>query len=160
MKKLKVYLETTVISHLDATDTPDKMNDTLALWEDIKSAVYDIYISDLTLLELDRCFEPKRSKMFSALLDIQYTVIEQDEHAKHLSQLYLEVGGLPPKSREDAAHIAIASANDCDIILSWNFKHIVNLRAMTAVEDVNIRKRYKPIRILSPSMLLSEEERT
>ena len=52
-------------------------------------------------------------------------------------------------------HIAIASVNDCDIILSWNFKHIVNLRAMTAAENVNFKNRYKNIRILSPSMLLN-----
>ena len=48
--------------------------------------------------------------------------------------------------------------NDCDVVLSWNFKHIVNLRAMTAVEDVNVTKRYKNIRILSPTMLLDGEE--
>ena len=158
MKKLKIYLDTSVISHLDAPDAPEKMNDTLKLWEDIKAAMYEVYISDLTIYELDRCPEPKRTQMLSALLDIEYTEIHQDEKSKQLSQLYFEVGGLPPKSKEDAAHIAIASVNDCDIILSWNFKHIVNLRAMTAVEDVNIKKRYKSIRILSPSMLLIEEE--
>ena len=37
MKKLKLYLDTSVISHLDAPDTPEKMADTLALWEDLKS---------------------------------------------------------------------------------------------------------------------------
>jgi hypothetical protein len=158
MAKYKIYLDTSVISHLDAPDTPEKMNDTLELWKDIKAARYEVCISDLTIVEIDRCPEPKRTAMLSSLIDIEYTEIQQDERAKQLSQLYFEVGGLPPKSKEDAAHIAIASVNDCDIILSWNFKHIVNLRAMTAVEDVNIRKRYKNIRILSPSMLLGQEE--
>ena len=158
MTKLKICLDTSVISHLDAPDTPEKMNDTLALWEDIKAAKYEVYISDLTIAELDRCPEPKRTVMLSSLLDIEYVEINRDERAKQLSQLYFEVGGLPPKSKEDAAHIAIAAVNDCDIILSWNFKHIVNLRAMTAVEDVNIKKRYKNIRILSPTMLLDGEE--
>ncbi len=158
LKKLKIYLDTSVISHLDAPDTPDKMNDTLKLWEDIKAGLYEIYISDLTIAELDRCSEPKRTGMLSSLLDIEYIEINQDEKSKELSQLYFDVGGLPPKSKEDAAHIAIASVNDCDIILSWNFKHIVNYRAITAVEDVNIKKRYKNIRILSPTMLLNEEE--
>ncbi|MDR1065149.1 MAG: PIN domain nuclease [Oscillospiraceae bacterium] len=158
MKTPKIYLDTSVISHLDAQDTPEKMTDTLKLWKDIKAAKYDVYISDLTIAELDRCPEPKRSEMLSALLDIEYTEIAQDGRSKQLSLLYFEVGGLPPKSKADAEHIAIASVNDCDIILSWNFKHIVNLRAMTAVEDVNIKKRYKNIRILSPTMLLDEEE--
>jgi hypothetical protein len=101
---------------------------------------------------------PNGRKCFQVCIDIEYVELVQDEKARLLSQLYLEVGGLLPQSKEDAMHIAIASVNDCDIILSWNFKHIVNLRAMTAVEDVNIRKRYKNIRILSPAMLLNEEE--
>ncbi|MDR0197041.1 MAG: PIN domain-containing protein [Oscillospiraceae bacterium] len=158
MKKFRIYLDTSVISHLDAPDTPDKMGDTLKLWKDVKASAYDVYISDLTIAELEDCAEPKRTEMLSALLDIEYTRVVQDERAKQLSALYFEVGGLPPKSKEDAAHIAIASVYDCDIILSWNFKHIVNLRAMTAVETVNFQMRYKNIRILSPSMLLSEEE--
>jgi predicted nucleic acid-binding protein len=158
VNKCKIYLDTSVISHLDAPDAPEKMADTLELWGDIKAGLYEVYVSDLTIAELDRCPEPKRTAMLSSLLDIEYAEVVQDGRAKELSQLYLDVGGLPPKSKEDAAHIAIASVNDCDIILSWNFKHIVNLRAMTAVEDVNVRKRYKNIRILSPTMLLSEEE--
>ena len=154
MKKLKIYLDTSVISHLDADDAPKEMADTLKLWEDIKAGIYEICISDLTIAELGGCYEPKRSEMLSQLAGIEYIKIAQDERAEQLSQLYLDVGGLPPKSKNDAMHIAIASVNDCDIILSWNFKHIVNLRAMTAVEEVNFKKRYKNIRILSPAMLL------
>ncbi|MDR0222660.1 MAG: hypothetical protein LBI38_03870, partial [Oscillospiraceae bacterium] len=101
-------------------------------------------------------FDERVKRVFRGCL--KYTRVVQDERAKQLSGLYFEVGGLPPKSKEDAAHIAIASVYDCDVILSWNFKHIVNLRAMTAVETVNFQMRYKNIRILSPSMLLSEEE--
>jgi hypothetical protein len=41
--------------------------------------------------------------------------------------------------------------------LSWNFKHIVNLRAITAVEAVNIQEGYRTLRIMSPTMLLEEE---
>jgi hypothetical protein len=55
-------------------------------------------------------------------------------------------------------HIAIATVNKCDVILSWNFKHIVNFRAMTAVDAVNLREGYSLIRILSPSMMLEGEE--
>ena len=156
MKKLKIYLDTSVISHLDAPDAPKEMNDTLKLWEEIKSGMYTVYISDLTMAEINRCSDPKRSEMLTSLTGIEYIKLFQDEKAEQLSQLYLEVGGLPSKSKDDAIHIAIASVNDCDIILSWNFSHIVNLRAMTAVEDVNFKKRYKNIRILSPSMLLNK----
>jgi hypothetical protein len=67
-------------------------------------------------------------------------------------------GGLPPKSYNDAAHIAIATVYGCDIVLSWNFRHIVNLRAIKVVEAVNIREGYNVVRIMSPAMMLNEEE--
>jgi predicted nucleic acid-binding protein len=63
MKKLKIYLDTSVISHLDAPDVPDKMADTLKLWEYIKAGVYDVVISDVVTDELAKCAEPKRSKL-------------------------------------------------------------------------------------------------
>ena len=157
-RKLKVYLDTSIISHLDAPDTPDKMQDTISLWEAIKANKFEIYISDVTMRELGRCPEPKRSMMIEHLAEIQYVDLVECGHSTELSHLYCEIGGLPPKSKDDALHIAIASVGDCDVILSWNFKHIVNIRAMTAVENVNFNKRYKNIRILSPSMLLEGDD--
>ena len=158
MKKLRIYLDTSVISHLDAPDVPDKEADTKRLWEDIKAGVYDVVISDLTIVEADGCTEPKRAFMRSAIASIDIQFAERDNESKRLSALYVEFGGLPPKSKDDAMHIAIATVNGCDIILSWNFKHIVNIRAMTAVDAVNIKEGYKHIRILSPSMMLKEGE--
>ncbi|MDR1523003.1 MAG: hypothetical protein LBS29_03545 [Endomicrobium sp.] len=158
MKKLKIYLDTSVISHLSAPDVPEKMQDTLNLWEDVKKGVYDILISDVTITEIERCPEPKRSFMYSVLANIKYEEVQHSEETERLANLYFKEGGLPPSSQDDAKHIAIATANICNVIISWNFKHIVNLRAMTAVDAVNLKEGYALLRILSPSMLLKEEE--
>lgn len=158
MKKLKLYLDTSVISHLDAPDAPEKMADTKRLWTLMKYGRYDIVISDATIDELEGCAEPKRSFMYDQLAEIAYTNIEKSDEAQALANLYVEVGGLPPKSRVDSLHLAIASVAGCQAILSWNFKHIVNLRAMNAVEAVNIREGYYPLKVLSPTMLLESED--
>jgi len=158
MKKLKIYLDTSVISHLDQQDAPDKMSDTLALWEDIKTGIYDVVISDLTMAEIDDCAEPKRSFMRLRVAEIHYEEANRDDESRRLSVLYFERGGLPPKSKDDALHIAIATIHNCDIILSWNFRHIVNLRAITAVEAVNIQEGYRTLRILPPTVLLEKGE--
>jgi predicted nucleic acid-binding protein len=158
MKKLKLYLDASVISHLDASDAPEKMADTRRLWAIIKHGRYDIVISDATVDELEGCAEPKRSFMYEQLAEIEYSSIGRAEETKALANLYVEIGGLPPKSRVDALHLAIASVAGCQAILSWNFRHIVNLRAITAVETVNIREGYYPLKILSPTMLLESED--
>ncbi|GHV55692.1 hypothetical protein FACS1894216_18630 [Synergistales bacterium] len=157
MKKLKIYLETSVISHLDQEDAPDKTLDTRELWKDIKADKYNVVISDLTLLEINRCFEPKRSFLLQDIAMIVREEVTRSIETERLSALYVKVGGLPPKSRDDATHIAIATVSNCDIILSWNFRHIVKLRAITAVESVNIREGYNIPRIMSPSMLIDRE---
>ena len=60
MRKLKLYLDTSVISHLDAPHKPNEMVETLALWEYLKTRVdVEVVISELTLRELNRCSQPK-----------------------------------------------------------------------------------------------------
>jgi hypothetical protein len=142
---------------LDAPDAPEKMKDTLLLWNDIIKGAYDIVISDATIDELESCAEPKRSFMYSRIAEIEYADSSRTLEAETLAGLYTKIGGLPPKSSVDALHLAIASTSGCQAILSWNFKHIVNLRAMNAVEAVNIREGYYPLKILSPTMLLESE---
>jgi predicted nucleic acid-binding protein len=158
VKKLRVYLDTSVISHLDAPDVPDKEADTRRLWEDIKAGKYDVVLSDVVYDEVERCAEPKRTFMLSKIAELDSRYAVRDDETDHLSALYFEIGGLPPKSKDDSLHIAIATVSGCGVILSWNFKHIVNLRAMKAVTVVNLREGYSLIHILSPSMLLEWEE--
>jgi predicted nucleic acid-binding protein len=154
MKKLKIYLDTSVISHLDQQDVPTLMADTLTFWKDIKKDIYDVYVSDITILEIDRCYEPKRSFMLKELSEIKYQKIESSKEADILAALYVQQGGLPLSSQNDAKHIAIASINNCNAIISWNFRHIVNLRAMTAVDAVNLKEGHSLLRIVSPSSML------
>jgi len=158
MKKLKIYLDTSVISYLDQQDAPDKMADTHLLWSQLPGLASEVVISDITIDELEGCPEPKLRYLRAQLHKISYADVDKTEEAERLGELYFSVGGLPPKSRVDAMHIAIATACRCDAIVSWNFKHIVNLRAMTAVEAVNVREGYAPLRILSPTMLLEGAE--
>ena len=137
---------------------PDRTNETLALWDDIKAGNYDIVVSDLTFVEIDDCAEPKRSFMRARIAEIQYEEIFRNNEVNRLSALYFERGGLPPKSRDDAMHIALASVYNCDVLLSWNFRHIVNLRAMTAVDATNIQEGYRTLRIMPPTMFLTKGE--
>lgn len=65
--KIKVYLDTSVISYLDQQDAPEKMQETRAVWEYLKTGQYDIYISDVVLDELGKCNEAKLKILISHL---------------------------------------------------------------------------------------------
>lgn len=75
-RKLKVYLDTSVISHLWQIDAPEKMQETLALWEEFKKGKFDIYISLLTIEEVNGCSEIKRNELSEYLKQIEYKVLD------------------------------------------------------------------------------------
>ena len=76
MRKLKVYLDTSVISHLLQEDVPEKMADTRKLWEMFKAGKYDVYLSTVTLREIQKCSEPKKTQLIDRLNEIQFTTLD------------------------------------------------------------------------------------
>ncbi|MDL2234636.1 type II toxin-antitoxin system VapC family toxin [Christensenellaceae bacterium OttesenSCG-928-L17] len=158
MKKLRIYLDTSVISHLFADDTPDKMADTIRLWKELAARQYEAYISPVVTAEIQRCAEPKRTQMLERLAQIQYKILDKTDEISELAKEYIKGGVLREKSLDDCLHIATAVVNDCDLIVSWNFKHLVNFKTISKVRVVNAINRYKEIGIVSPTMLVEGEE--
>jgi len=158
MNKLKVYLDTSVISHLMQEDVPEKMSETLKLWDMFNAGKYDVYLSTVTLQEIDNCPEPKRTELFKHLVEIDYTPIEITEDMSEVAQQLIDMGILTQKSYDDCQHIASAVIYGCDCIISWNFKHIVNIKTIRGVRAITNLKGYKPIEILNPTVLLESEE--
>jgi len=158
MNKLKVYLDTSVISHLMQEDVPEKMSETLKLWDMFNAGKYDVYLSTVTLQEIDNCPEPKRTELFKHLVEIDYTPIEITEDMSEVAQQLIDMGILTQKSYDDCQHIASAVIYGCDCIISWNFKNIVNIKTIRGVRAITNLKGYKPIEILNPTVLLESEE--
>jgi len=155
MKKLKIYLDTSVVSHLDAPDTPDKQEDTSKLWGAIRAGEYDVYISPVVMVELDGCPEPKRSTLLLLLAEIEYTELPETDEVLHLASKYLDASILPKRSNLDRQHIAYACVYSCDMLVSWNFKHLVNYKTISGVKGVNALAGYREMPIYTPTMLIT-----
>ena len=158
MRKLKVYLDTSVISYLSQEDAPERMKDTLELWKDFVNGKYDVYLSQVTLDEIEKCSESKRNKLYDYLSDIEYTKLEINAEIIELAQKIIDMGILRPKSFDDCQHIAAAVVNACDCIISWNFKHIVNVKTIRGIKAITTYEGYKDLMIYPPSALLEEED--
>ena len=162
MRLTKIYLDTSVISCLDAPQTPDRMIHTQLFWETAKRGEYELVVSNVTLDEMNACPEPKRSFMRVKLAEIPFlTRVEESDEAVRLANLYVREGGLSSASMNDAIHLAIATVEKCDCVASWNLKHMVNVRAKNAVALVNKRENYEPLEVWLPaSMIIDKEETT
>lgn len=158
MDKLKVYLDTSVISHLLQNDVPEKMADTRQLWKMFCSGKYDVYLSTVTLEELKGCSEPKKSQLFDYLGQIDYTLVQINDNIAEVAQQIIDMGILTKKSYDDCQHIGAAIISECDCIISWNFKHIVNIKTIRGIRAITNLKGCKPIEILNPTVLLESEE--
>lgn len=155
MRKLKVYLDTSVISHLQQEDVLEKMCETLELWEQFRERKdVSVIISDLVIREVSQCKEPKRSFLLEKLAQLDYIMAQTTDEERSLSHIYLQNGVLKEKSLDDLTHIAIATLNECRYIVSWNFKHFVNPKTIKAVNSINISLNLPQIDIFSPSMML------
>lgn len=151
----KLYLDTSIISHLDASDAPNKMRETITLWKYFIENKYEIYLSNVTLEEIFECNEPK-TYMLDQIKKIKYTSINENEQSKLLVNEYLNHDVLTEKSIDDLRHVSLAVLSNCDYILSWNFKHLVNIRTIDKIQDVNKLLGYQDIRIIPPTMLLED----
>ena len=158
MRIPKIYLETSIFNFLFADDAPDKKQDALKLFEEIRQGKYQPYTSDFVVSELQDAQEPKRSAMIDLITKYDMIVIPADEETKRLAELYVAEGIIPEKYSADAFHIASTTVSDLDFIVSYNFKHIVKLKTITLTEAVNLREGYKRIGIYSPTEVVVYDE--
>ncbi len=154
MHKLKLYLDTTVLNFAFADDAPKGKEDTLKFFNQIGH--FEISISDIVLDEIGRCYALKRAKMMDIINRYEWDVLEFDQESKDLAARYIAEGIIPIKYKNDAYHIAIASVNNLDAILSWNFDHIVKMKTKREIVGINLIKGYKPIDIYTPGEVVED----
>jgi len=149
MRKLKIYLETTMFNHYFDKDR-DAHADTVKLFEEIRTGKYEAYTSAYVTDELVKAEEPKRSNMLALITEYGVTVLDTADKAQELASIYIKAGVIPIKHRYDALHIATATINDLDYIFSLNFKHINKLKTKAMTSHINISEGYRPMIIVSP----------
>ena len=81
------------------------------------------------------------------------SISTRSEEIRILYEEYVSRRIIPVKHIEDAVHIAVATINSLDILVSWNFEHIDKLKTKTEVNAMNVLLGYDPIEIIEPAML-------
>ena len=77
-------------------------------------------------------------------------VLNITEEIDHLAATYVAQGIVTPKYEDDARHVAACTVNRIDFLVSWNFRHMVNVQRETAFNGVNLLNGYPAIRIVNP----------
>jgi len=83
--------------------------------------------------------------------------VQTTMEARDLASLYITENVVGVTSLKDCLHIATATTSKADVLVSWNFKHIVNLTRINGYNGVNLKKGYKTLEIRNPKEILNYE---
>lgn len=146
---MRYYIETSVLNFLHATDVPERAKIT----EQVLGILLQqgpLFTSDIVVAELSRAPAPLRQRLLEAVTTYRLAILPTTPAAEALAERYLREQLFPPKYRADALHAAVATVHEIEVLLSWNFEHLVKLKSRRGVNAVNQLLGYHPLEIVSP----------
>jgi len=146
LKPRKLYLDTSVIGGYFDEEFKEA---TRRLWELAEAGEYQFVSSEVTKGEMVDAPEHVRVLFESTFADL----LTITEDARTLALAYLEQEVVTEKYYEDALHVAVATVEGVNLLVSWNFKHLVNIHREEAFNAVNLINGYTQLRIVTPKEL-------
>ena len=150
---MRIYLDTSVIGDCNDEEFKEWSNQ---LIKEFKIGLHIPIVSSITQSEISKAPKKVRDILFD-LMDYGCEVVLETEDSIELASKYLEAGILSKNFEDDARHIAVATINNVDLLVSWNFRHIVHFDKIRLFNSVNIRGGFKPIEVFSPREVISYE---
>ena len=151
--KLRIYTDTSVLGGCEDEEFAEH---SLRLMESFVRGERVLVLSSLTVQELAAAPAAVRRRLASVPVG-HIETLQLGVETGDLAEAYLSAGVLPTRMRADAQHIAIATVARVDVLVSWNFKHVVNLQRIHGYNSVNLRKGYPMIEIRTPREVLSDD---
>lgn len=146
---MRLYLDTSVLSAYYDERTPERMQATREFWDTL--AQHEPLYSDLTETELGQA-TPELAEQLRSLTS-GFRRITINVAMRQLASIYVDRGVVPARYFDDGLHIAAAVFGDADILVSWNFKHLVRRNTRLLVNYINAERGLKGIEILAPPEL-------
>ncbi len=128
----------------------------MLLFEKVKLGRIVCVYSDLSIAELKNAPEKVR-KFFESLPQDKLELVSVTEEAFLLADKYIQENVVGKTSLDDCRHIATATIHKTDYLVSWNFKHIVNVFRIRGYNSVNLKNGYIQLDIRSPKEIVYNE---
>ena len=152
MKVPTLYLDTSVIGGYHDTEW---MIETRQLWQQAEAGQWRFVTSIVAEREVQDAPENVRT-LFAATFN-ETNILDTSAEIEELAGAYLAAAVVPPKYADDALHLAMATVHGVRLVVSWNFKHLVNVRREDGFNAVNLLRGWPLVRIVSPKELIYAE---
>lgn len=148
---MRLYIETSVPNFLFHDDVPEERQHTETLFGQIAEGVHEAWISGLYSEELEETQDPeRRSQLKAVIARYQLRLLPLHPQVGELAQEYIAAQAFTPANRIDAQHVATAVVGGCELVVSWNFRHIVREWTSERVKAVNLRLGLPSVVICTP----------
>ena len=153
MRTPTLYLDTSVLGGFfdDEWKSP-----TQVLWKQMEEGKYHFFTSSIAAEELTEAPERVR-ELFNETFSPE-TVLGVTAEMEQLASAYMSKAVVPPKYSDDARHVAACTVAKIDYLVSWNFKHLVNIQREQGFNAVNLLQGYQSVRIVNPLQLIYGNE--
>ena len=153
-KKIKrIYIDSSVVGGKFNTRLAEQ---TKPFWDAVERGELTIIVSDVLIDELKDA--PERAREFyRSLPESLLERVVSTEESDTLAKRYIAEGVVGESSLDDCRHIALATLTGADVLVSWNFKHIVNVDRIRGYNSVNEKLWYPRIEIRTPSEVIYDE---
>jgi hypothetical protein len=149
------YVETSVWGMVPKGQPPDMRRATIRFLRQMPRR--QCFVSRVVLNEINVCSPSIRKVIHRYYAAVQPRLLELTEPIKELASFYISTGILPAKKTDDALHVAFATVEELDVLVSWNHRHMVNARKTDQYRGANLAKGYwKTPHILTPLEVLNE----
>jgi len=151
---MRIYVDTSVIG---GCFDPEFEDASRKLFDLFASGEHVLVLSSVTAGELEDAPEEVRN-VVDEVPERHVERIQLGPADEHLAGLYLGAGVIPRRMTADAQHIAMATLAEVDVLVSWNFKHIVNLSRIKGYNAVNLGLGHRSLEIRTPQEVLDAED--
>jgi predicted nucleic acid-binding protein len=150
----KLLLETSVFNYYNYGKEGRKQQDTRQLFADIRAGKYLAYMSSEVMDEIMDAQEENRDKMLELADTYKIDVVQDNPLVDPLADLYVARNIIPAKYRMDAVHIATATVNDLDCVVSFDMEHIVKPKTLIGAGFINLYEGYRWIGLATPTEVI------
>jgi hypothetical protein len=159
MKK-RVYIETTIVSYLTAKPSRDLImaanQEITREWWAGRRSLYELYISQFVLDEAGDGDPEAAEKRLASLASIP--LLDATHDTMVLAEELIQRRLLPTRAATDAVHLAIATSNRMDVLLTWNCRHLANADIYVPVGRFLRSRGYEPPLVCMPAELMGSSD--
>jgi predicted nucleic acid-binding protein len=151
--KPRIYTDTSVLGGCEDDEFREPSR---RLLEAFRRGELRLVLSELTIRELEGAPERVRA-LLGTVPDEYVEALALSPEAEDLASAYIADSAIGAGMRADALHIALATVARVDVLVSWNFKHVVNLKRIHAYNAVNLKRGYPLLEIRTPREVPGDE---